>query len=96
MQCKSLWIKASAKCINVNVNHFDLHGGLDPTLKEFLIKLLLKHLSKKKRPFTKSWGFCRFISLIFTSENLVKIIIPLGIALITLNYFSFTKQSHIL
>ncbi len=24
MQCKSLWIKASAKCINVNVNVNDL------------------------------------------------------------------------
>ncbi len=34
MQCKSLWIKASAKCINVNVNVnipnptlLSLHGG---------------------------------------------------------------------
>ncbi len=24
MHCKSLWIKASAKCINVNVNHIEL------------------------------------------------------------------------
>ncbi len=24
MQCKSLWIKASAKCVNVNVMHFML------------------------------------------------------------------------
>ncbi len=26
MQCKSLWIKASAKCINVNVNVTELAG----------------------------------------------------------------------
>ncbi len=81
--------------IQWGLSHFDLHGGLDPSLKEFLIKLLLKRLSKKERPFTKSWGFCRFISLIFTLENLVKIIIPLGIALITLlNSFSFTKTPY--
>ncbi len=80
--------------IQWGLSNFDLHGGLDPTLKEFLIKLLLKRLSKKERPFTKSWGFCRFISLIFTSENFVNTIIPLEIALITLlNYFSFTKKA---
>ncbi len=31
MQCKSLWIKASAKCINVNVNTVPVKS-LDPLL----------------------------------------------------------------
>ncbi len=51
MQCKSLWIKASAKCINVNVNvnmttvakflDTSVCGGswcLDPSLSPFLVK----------------------------------------------------------
>ncbi len=32
MQCKSLWIKASAKCINVNVNvNVIMSGKLTPS-----------------------------------------------------------------
>lgn len=70
--------------IQWGLSHFDLHGWLDPTLKEFLIKLL----------FTKGWGFCKVVLIIFISENLVNIIMPLGIALITLlNSFSFTKYT---
>ncbi len=36
MQCKSLWIKASAKCINVNVNVKLLEEGTDLTLARTL------------------------------------------------------------
>ncbi len=39
MQCKSLWIKASAKCINVNVNVNILTGGCTICVWEMLVRL---------------------------------------------------------
>ncbi len=43
--------------IQVILSNFDVHGGLDPTLKEFLIKLLLKLLSKKRDHLQKVEDF---------------------------------------
>ncbi len=37
MQCKSLWIKASAKCINVNVNNL-LNMNIQETTNPFGLK----------------------------------------------------------
>ncbi len=47
MHCKSLWIKASAKCINVNVNN---------TIKNFFYLIWLLWKLKKKK------DNCEFLS----------------------------------
>ncbi len=43
--------------IEWGLSNFDVQGGLDPTLEEFLIKLLLKRLSKKREHLQKVEDF---------------------------------------
>ncbi len=54
MQCKSLWIKASAKCINVNVNVMQFYSArnlnisvLQCKLAKIFFFLLFQDLKKK-------------------------------------------------
>ncbi len=63
MQCKSLWIKASAKCINVNVN------GSSCDSHHLLHLVVISVLQRYKTDFSTSMGW--YINIISVNEIMV-------------------------